>query len=174
MAGIGIINLSKNLVLHFVLFVPNLDCNLLFVSKLTPDLGCITKFSAKSCIFLDSGLGRMIDNAEFCSCLYLLKHDYSPKEKSYSAVCVRPEYYSSSNSLSSSLSNKDSAFMMWHYRLGHPNFIYLEKLLPSLFINKSSKFFQCDICQLSKHTHSSYPSQPYKSSHHFSLIHNDI
>ncbi|KAL5548712.1 hypothetical protein UlMin_003943 [Ulmus minor] len=32
--------------------------------------------------------------------------------------------------------------MLWHFRLGHPNFVYLEKLCPHLFINKKSNFYQ--------------------------------
>ena len=70
--------------------------------------------------------------------------------------------------------NNDSAILLWHYRLGHPNFMYLEKLFPSLFKNKMPKKFQCDICQFSKHTLSAYFKLPYKNSHPFSMIHNDI
>ena len=63
--------------------------------------------------------------------------------------------------------------MLWHYRLGHPNFLYLEKLFPHLF-NKNSKVFQCEVCQLSNHICNYYPHQPYKSSHPFYLIHSDV
>ena len=44
-AGIGSIVLSTSFTLHVVLFVPNLDCNLLFISKLTIDMDCVAKFS---------------------------------------------------------------------------------------------------------------------------------
>ena len=64
--------------------------------------------------------------------------------------------------------------MMWHYRLGHPNFPYLERLFPSLFINKKAKLFQCDVCQLSKHTCSHYAPRPHTPSQPFSLIHGNI
>ena len=63
--------------------------------------------------------------------------------------------------------------MLWHYRLGHPSLMYLKKLFPSL-INKNSFEFQCEVCQLSKYVRNSYPSQPYKSSHPFYLIHSDV
>ena len=69
--------------------------------------------------------------------------------------------------------NIDSPTMLWHYRLEHPNFMYLKKWFPSLF-NEKAKTFQCEICQLSKHTHASYSSLPYKSSHPFFIIHSDI
>ena len=64
--------------------------------------------------------------------------------------------------------------MLWHFRLGHPNFLYLEKLFPALFKNKNPTSFKCDICQLAKHTCNSYPSQPYQMSHPFSMIHSDV
>ena len=43
--GTSSIALSKNIILKSVLLVPNLDCNLLSISKLTSDLDCIAKFS---------------------------------------------------------------------------------------------------------------------------------
>lgn len=64
--------------------------------------------------------------------------------------------------------------MLWHYRLGHPNFTYVEKLFSHLFITKRSNFYQCEICQLAKHTRHVYSSQQYKPSHPFSMIHSDI
>ena len=63
--------------------------------------------------------------------------------------------------------------MLCHYRLGYPNFVHLQKLFPSLFINKNPKLFQC-VCQFSKHSHTTYHMWPYNSSHPFSLIHSDI
>lgn len=44
-AGIGSVVLSTSFTLHAVLFVPNLDCNLLSISKLTIDMDCVAKFS---------------------------------------------------------------------------------------------------------------------------------
>ena len=71
-------------------------------------------------------------------------------------------------------SNKNSAIMFWNYRLGHPNFMCLKKLFPSQFINKDAKLFQCEICQLAKHTRTTYSPQPYEPTIPFSLIHGDI
>ena len=41
-------------------------------------------------------------------------------------------------------------------------------------INKDSFNLQCEVCQLSKLVRSSYYLQPYKPSHPFYLIHNDV
>ena len=40
--------------------------------------------------------------------------------------------------------------MLWHFRLGHPNFHYLAKLFPKLFVNKNPSSFKCHICPLAK------------------------
>ncbi|RYG47403.1 MAG: hypothetical protein EOO01_14865, partial [Chitinophagaceae bacterium] len=34
-------------------------------------------------------------------------------------------------------SNEDDDIMLWHFRLGHLNFMYLQKMFPALFINKN-------------------------------------
>ena len=77
-AGIDTVKLSRTLALQSVLFVPNLDCNLLSVSKLNRDLDCETKFLAESCVFQDLKSGKIIGNAEFCPGLYLLRVNNSP------------------------------------------------------------------------------------------------
>lgn len=61
------------------------------------------------------------------------------------------------------------AFWSWSF-----NFLYLEKLFPNLFNNKSLKSCYCEIYQLAKHTRHVYPSIQYTSSHPFSIIHSDI
>ena len=149
-AGKGLINLTKNIALKSVLHVPKLACNLLSVSKLSRDSNCRVVFFESHCEFQEQNSGRMIGNAELCAGLYLFPPDESQQEKPYTKLCVSPESQFPSMSVSSSLSNKDSAIMLLHYRLGHPNFLYLKRLFPSLFINKNSKFFHCDICQFSK------------------------
>ena len=132
--GIGSIIVLKDLTLEVVLLVQNLDCNLFFVSKLVRDLNYVTKFFPNMCEFQDLDLEKTIDNARMCARLYILKVE-TPEGQSQENNCM---------ALSSN-SNKDSAIMLWHYRLRHPNFIYLEKLFPSLF-NKNKKSFQCEIC----------------------------
>ena len=52
-AGKGAIIISPLLTLQDVLHVPNLSCNLLFVSKLTRDKRCQTHFLDTHCLFQD-------------------------------------------------------------------------------------------------------------------------
>ena len=63
--------------------------------------------------------------------------------------------------------------MLRHFRLSHPNFLYLKKLFSPLF-NKEPKHVQCEIYQLAKHNRNPYPIQQYKTSKSISTIHNDI
>ncbi|KAH7657630.1 RNA-directed DNA polymerase protein [Dioscorea alata] len=148
--GIGSVIISKEITLKSVLFVPNLDYNLLSISKLTKDLNCVSKFSSTLCEFQALSSGRTIGNAKMSAGLYLLRTE--------APVCL-----SQKNSCSASSQNRESA-LLWHYRLGHPSFIYLKKLFPNL-INKSPSFFQCEVCQLSKH-----PRIPFLFNHTKNLI----
>ena len=49
--GIGSIVISKDLTRNSVLLVPNLDCNMLSISKLTQEKNCVTKFFSYHCVF---------------------------------------------------------------------------------------------------------------------------
>lgn len=71
--GSGNVHLSKDICLHDVLFVPDLDCNLLSVSRLNRYRNCSAIFLVKSCVFQDLDSGRTIDNADYCAGLYLFK-----------------------------------------------------------------------------------------------------
>ncbi|RVX14302.1 Retrovirus-related Pol polyprotein from transposon TNT 1-94 [Vitis vinifera] len=173
-AGTGSIKLTKDLYLDSVLHVPNLDCNLLSISKLAHDLQCVTKFYPNLCVFQDLKSGKMIGSAELCSGLYLLSCGQFSNQVSQ-ASCVQSQSMSESfNSVSNSKVNKDSEIIMLHYRLGHPSFVYLAKLFPRLFINKNPASYHYEICQFAKHTRTVYPQIPYKPSTVFSLVHSDV
>ncbi|CAN1815372.1 Retrovirus-related Pol polyprotein from transposon TNT 1-94, partial [Linum perenne] len=64
--------------------------------------------------------------------------------------------------------------LLWHFRLGHPSFVYLERVLPQLFRNKKVTLPNCEVCQLAKHTRSTYSSIGYRPTKPFSVIHSDI
>ena len=156
--------------LKLILYVPKLDYNLLSISKLTCDLNYVAKFFPNFCVFQDLVLGKRIDSARMYAGLYLLRNNLPLQSRAQKAVFLEPK----GQSVFNNYVIQDSNVMLWHYRLGHPNFMYLEKLFPSLFINKNPKFFSCEIFQLSKHTRSSYPSIQYSSSQPFAMIHTDV
>lgn len=167
--------MSNDLVLPNVLYVPKLNCNLMSVSKLMSDLNYISIFYSNFCEFQEVDLEKVIGTARHHSGLHLFQEkqppssSFNPSESSSNFVKFIPNSSFSSRSLSS-----ESQVMLQHFCLGHPNFLYLEKQFPHLFSNKKSSHFQCEICQLSKHTRTSYPSMSYKSLNPFALIHNDI
>lgn len=58
--------------------------------------------------------------------------------------------------------------------IGHPNFVYLKKLMPRLFVEVNIGHLKCDVCILAKQTKASYLPKPYEPSRPFNLIHSDI
>jgi hypothetical protein len=167
--GIGLSKISRGMLLNSILHIPKLDCNLISISKLTSDLNCVAKFFPNLCIFQDLDTGKRIGCAKMCSGLYLL-NGFTPQKGQTQNGILAPH---KGQSVLNFYVNKDSDVMLRHYRLGHPNFMYLEKLVPSLFTNKNAKSFKCEVCQLSKHIRNNYPTISYKSSHPFVIIHSD-
>ena len=141
-AGMGSIVISPTLTLHKVHHVPNLSCNLLSISKITSDLKCRVNFFSSFCEFQELTTGRMIRCARESGGLYFFEEGLS---------MIRPVQNTCYGSVS--IIN-DKKIMLWHFRLGYPNFHYLRYLLPNLFNNKDPSLFQCEICQLAKHCRS--------------------
>ena len=69
----GSTKFSLLLTLHNVLYVLNLSCNLLFVSKLTSHLKCQANFFSSQCEFQDLNLRKMIGNARQSGGLYFFE-----------------------------------------------------------------------------------------------------
>ena len=164
--GTGTVYISPCFKLHSVLLVPSLKCNLLSMSKLTKYLNSVANFSTGYCKFQDFESGKTIGNAKECEGLYFLEVSH-PRGQAQTASSVISH-------VSLSNSNKESAILLWHYRLGHPNFLYLKILFPSLFRNVNLQALQCEICQLSKQCRNNYPIQGYKPSKPFTIIHRII
>lgn len=112
-------HLSPTLTLNSILHVPKLSCNLVSISKLTHDNKCLEQFSPTACFLVEQMTRKAITKA--VEGLYLWE-DPSSTNKSQNSV------FRLSVSLSTDV-------MLWHKRLGHPNFLYLKRLLPHLFIN---------------------------------------
>ena len=115
----GLVKLSKNIDLKFVLHVPKLACNLLSVSKLTKGSNCHVFFYDSHCEFQDQNSGKKIDSAKLINGLYYFDGVFSNK---------RTQGLSSVSSLS-----VYEQIMFCHLRLGHPGFLYLKHLFPTLF-----------------------------------------
>lgn len=146
--GTRSVQLTKDLHFYFVCYVPTLDCNLLSINKLTRDLQCVTSFDSNICDFQEVDSRKVIGSVEMHVGQYLLKDNNLLSQQVHS--------YVSRSSLNSVFISIESQIMLWHCRLSHPNFLYLEKLFPHLFNNKSSNSYQCKTCQLAKHTRYMY------------------
>ena len=71
-SGLGTANLSPNLFLSSVLYIPDIPFNLLPISKLTKILNCATIFLSTHCIFQDLKTGKIIGGGHEAGGLYYL------------------------------------------------------------------------------------------------------
>lgn len=120
-AGTGSIPLTKGLTLTSVLHVPKLSCNLFSVSAFTKSNNCVAKFFPTHCDFQALDSGKTIGSAREINGLYYFL-DGAALEGQAQVVNKTP-----------SISEQ---IMLWHFRLGHPTFSYLQKLFPLLFKKK--------------------------------------
>lgn len=157
--GTGTVYLSDKLHLDSVLHVPHLSCNLLSISKLTKQLNCSAHFFPSYCVLQDLSSGMTIGTAKEYEGLYYLD---------VSTVSV----LSCGISGLASTTN-DNNIVLWHKRMGHPSFSYLQRMFPHLHLNKST-IPHCDICEFAKHHRPTFTPSIYKSTRPFSIIHSDV
>lgn len=96
----GRIWLSNDLILEHVLFVPQLKCNLISVSKMIDDSNCFVRFTTSLCAIQDQHSGSLIGAGERKDGLHYFRR--------IPTVCVVQV---------PGLSD----FELWHRRLGHPS-----------------------------------------------------
>ena len=149
----GWAQLNSTTTLSNVLYVPDLNCNLVSIAQLTNELFCTVIFTKKWCVIQDHTMKRLIGVGEQRRGVYFFTEDQP------GAVSV----------------NKVVTHDLWHRRLGHPS-----KKVMSLLSNdirscdgtSSTEF--CDVCFRAKQTRSSFPNSINKVSECFELIHCDI
>ncbi|KAL4033294.1 hypothetical protein IC575_006381 [Cucumis melo] len=139
-----------------------LSYNLLSISKITRELHCKTTFLPESICFQDLSSERTINTVRHSRGLYILDDDTSGSSISRTSL------------LSSYFSTSEHDFTLWHFRLGHPNFTYMKYLFPHLFPKIDVSLLSCDVCIRAKQHRVSFPSQPYKPTQPFTLIHSDV
>ncbi|KAL0553894.1 hypothetical protein IC582_007798 [Cucumis melo] len=161
-AGKGQIVPFDGFALQNVLHVSKLSYNLLSISKITRELHCKAIFLPESVYFQDMSTGRTIGIVWHRRGLYILDDDTSCS--SLSRVSLLSSYFSTS----------EQNCMLWHFRLGHLNFTYMQYLFPHLFSKLDVSSLSCDVCIRTKQHRVSFPSQPFKPTQLFNLIHNDV
>ncbi|KAJ0021704.1 hypothetical protein Pint_31688 [Pistacia integerrima] len=70
------ISFSLTLAIKDVLFVPSLNCNLLYVNQLTKSHNCITLFFSTHCVFQDIHTKEKIGNGRQNGGLYYLEDGF--------------------------------------------------------------------------------------------------
>ena len=68
--GKGSIHIFESITLNPVLHIPNLSCNLPFISQLSKKSNCSAKFLSSHCVFQDLSSGKMIGSAKEREGLY--------------------------------------------------------------------------------------------------------
>ena len=157
------ISLTKNLNLDYVLVVPSLNHNLLFIAQITLALNCVVIFWPNLCVFKDIQTQKTIGYGTRRGELYYL--DLMPASSNQLAQ-VFPA--NTPDKLQS------SEIWLWHRRLGHASFGYLQKLFPQLFSELIVSYFKCDICELAKSHCVPFPISMNKIHEPFMVIHFDV
>ena len=110
---LGMVRLNSKILLHDVLFVPDLTCNLISTTQLINDLVCIVIFTPKLFVIQGHLLRTPIGVGEQRRGVYLFKEDEPRRFKV----------------------NKVDTCSLWHQRLGHAS-----KGVMSLFSSKIGFF----------------------------------
>ncbi|KAA0062501.1 Beta-galactosidase [Cucumis melo var. makuwa] len=134
----------------------------ILASGITHELHCKAIFLPESVYFQDMSSGRTIDTAQYSRGLYILDDDTSCS--SLSRVSLLSSYFGTF----------EQDCMLWHFRLDHPNFTYMQYLFPHHFSKLDVSSLSCDVCIRTKQHRVSFPSQPHKPTQPFTLIHRDV
>ena len=159
----GTICITKTIILHNVLHVPDFKFNLISVSCLVKTLSCSAHFFPTCCFIQELSQGLMIGRGNLYNNLYILETENNSLSSSTPAAC----------SFSGSVMT-DS--LLWHQRLGHPSPVALQKLvsvIPSLK-SFSCREFHCSIFPLAKQKRLAFVSHNNLASKPFDLVHLDV
>jgi len=118
MSGKGSIPVIASMSLSSVLYVRNLENNLLSIARITIDLNCRRIFYSHYCCFLDLVTGKMIGSGSLKDGLYFL--DLRVKQPGW----LKHAYHIARSRDSMAI------IWLWHCRLGHPSFTLLQNLFP--------------------------------------------
>ena len=145
----------KELKLQKVLYIPKLTKNLVSVAAMTLN-GAEVYFDKERCIVLKNDkyitIGHSVNGK-----LYKVntQHEYA----TYSSTALSCE--------------------LWHYRLGHLNQGYVDKLAKGnlasgMICNNDNKNFKCESCILGKMSRASFPESRTRSTSILEIIHSDV
>ena len=131
---VGVFHLSNNITLSNVLFVPDLNCSLISVSKLLRQTNCFALLTDTLYILQDRFSRTLIGAGEKRDGVYYFKDVMAARVHVAEKTAKAFDQY------------------RWHQRLGHPTFSVLSLLLLSISTNKPLAYSLCDTCFRVKQT----------------------
>ncbi|KAJ0495264.1 putative RNA-directed DNA polymerase [Helianthus annuus] len=149
---IGDMNLTSEIVLKDVFYVPGYSVNLLSVYRLSKDNNVSVVFNNNSCVLQDSSSKRILMSGRQDCGLYFVGNSGNLMHACFNSVI------------------KSST---WHSRLGHPSDQVLAVLKQTLNI-PSSEHEPCEICHRAKQVRVPFPLSEHKSKSVGDLIHLDV
>ena len=156
----GVVKFSESLFLVDVLYIPNFNFNLIYVSKLASSLKCELIFSHSSCINQGSKTRRKIGTIDVHDGLYTLV--LQPVVNHFiQSVIVHPQC----NKLPIDL---------WHFRLGHPSHQCMRIMKQCYPCLSSDSTFICNTCHFAKQRKLPFPLSHSHAFKPFELLHMDI
>ena len=150
--------LTPTLSLPHTLLVPSLKHKLMSPGQATEQLNCCELMYPKFCLIQDILTNEIIGRGTKRGDLYFVD------DVSTGRVNLTQE----------AADHKRRQIWLWHHRLGHPSFNYLQHMFPDLFVRCSVSDFKCDTCILAKSHLVSYPLNSNKSVIPFGLAHSDV
>lgn len=155
--GAGKSKILDSLVLDNVLLVPDFQCNLISVSKLTRKHNCMVIFTADNCIVQDLHSKALIGTGRQQDGLYFFDNLHDQNKKDCKTIALKVDATNCT---------------MWHARLGHTSQFKIDHI--GLNIVGKIDTNSCDSCMKAKQTRLPFPMSCIKTVACFDLIHCDI
>lgn len=148
----GTVELNDHLRLHNVLYVPNLQCNLISASQLVRQWNCEILVTDKFCLIQDHSTRKLIGAGEIREGLYYFQGAVSTKVMK---------------------TTKKDTLGLWHRRMGHPS-TKIVKLLPVVDKHSEMCIKNCEVCLRAKQSRTEFVASNNTASRIFDMIHCDL
>jgi transposase InsO family protein len=149
----GSVILDSGLRLNNVLFVPQLNCNLISVTQLIDDSDCIVQITNALCVIQARTTRMLIGVGERIDGLYFFRG--VPKVHAL-------------------MLEGDSTMDLWHKRLGHPSENVLRFIPHVTQFSRSKNNRPCDVCPRAKQHRDSFSLSKNNAASLFELVHCDL
>ena len=149
----GVLPLSDRISLYDVLYVPDLNCSLISVSKLLKHSNCFAFFTDTLCVLQDRCSRTLIGAGEERDGVY---------------------YFTDVKTARCNKVVKVEDSVLWHQRLGHPGLSVLSSLSVFSGVKDSAILDSCEVCFKAKQTRDLFPASSNKTKACFELIHIDV